>query len=181
MTSPQHISTDTNTDTCPRQEHDRDRTVSIDTNRTRTLRRVYGHVHGHGHGHMSTDTNTETFTITGMGTETDTGPRTGTPIWTQTRFHGRAQILSPMSIAGARKCGNSHRNFLSSSPITRYVAASGLAAVISISCFLRLSMDYPLMPLTSMTSKICAKLFNCLLYTSPSPRDGLLSRMPSSA
>ena len=23
--------------------------------------------------------------------------------------------------------------------------------------------------------------FNCLLYTSPSPRDGLLSRMPSSA
>ena len=26
-----------------------------------------------------------------------------------------------------------------------------------------------------------APLFNCLLYTSPSPRDGLLSRMPSSA
>ena len=25
------------------------------------------------------------------------------------------------------------------------------------------------------------KKFNCLLYTSPSPRDGLLSRMPSSA
>ena len=26
-----------------------------------------------------------------------------------------------------------------------------------------------------------ADLFLCLLYTSPSPRDGLLSRMPSSA
>ena len=26
-----------------------------------------------------------------------------------------------------------------------------------------------------------ARLNNCLLYTSPSPRDGLLSRMPSSA
>ena len=26
-----------------------------------------------------------------------------------------------------------------------------------------------------------AKLIRCLLYTSPSPRDGLLSRMPSSA
>ena len=26
-----------------------------------------------------------------------------------------------------------------------------------------------------------AKLYYCLLYTSPSPRDGLLSRMPSSA
>ena len=25
------------------------------------------------------------------------------------------------------------------------------------------------------------KIYNCLLYTSPSPRDGLLSRMPSSA
>ena len=25
------------------------------------------------------------------------------------------------------------------------------------------------------------KYYNCLLYTSPSPRDGLLSRMPSSA
>ena len=25
------------------------------------------------------------------------------------------------------------------------------------------------------------RIYNCLLYTSPSPRDGLLSRMPSSA
>ena len=29
--------------------------------------------------------------------------------------------------------------------------------------------------------KICGKEISCLLYTSPSPRDGLLSRMPSSA
>ena len=28
---------------------------------------------------------------------------------------------------------------------------------------------------------IIAKVCTCLLYTSPSPRDGLLSRMPSSA
>ena len=27
----------------------------------------------------------------------------------------------------------------------------------------------------------CVRVFGCLLYTSPSPRDGLLSRMPSSA
>ena len=27
----------------------------------------------------------------------------------------------------------------------------------------------------------CEELYDCLLYTSPSPRDGLLSRMPSSA
>ena len=30
-------------------------------------------------------------------------------------------------------------------------------------------------------SQVPAFLDNCLLYTSPSPRDGLLSRMPSSA
>ena len=30
-------------------------------------------------------------------------------------------------------------------------------------------------------SKTCESLLSCLLYTSPSPRDGLLSRMPSSA
>ena len=29
--------------------------------------------------------------------------------------------------------------------------------------------------------QIAAKAYSCLLYTSPSPRDGLLSRMPSSA
>ena len=28
---------------------------------------------------------------------------------------------------------------------------------------------------------VIANSFTCLLYTSPSPRDGLLSRMPSSA
>ena len=27
----------------------------------------------------------------------------------------------------------------------------------------------------------CTRIMGCLLYTSPSPRDGLLSRMPSSA
>ena len=29
--------------------------------------------------------------------------------------------------------------------------------------------------------KLCLRPLSCLLYTSPSPRDGLLSRMPSSA
>ena len=31
------------------------------------------------------------------------------------------------------------------------------------------------------TAYLCAKSYSCLLYTSPSPRDRLLSRMPSSA
>ena len=32
-----------------------------------------------------------------------------------------------------------------------------------------------------ITASIMLQLLTCLLYTSPSPRDGLLSRMPSSA
>ena len=32
-----------------------------------------------------------------------------------------------------------------------------------------------------VTSTMVTAIRNCLLYTSPSPRDGLLSRMPSSA
>ena len=33
----------------------------------------------------------------------------------------------------------------------------------------------------SQLAQRCREIMNCLLYTSPSPRDGLLSRMPSSA
>ena len=33
----------------------------------------------------------------------------------------------------------------------------------------------------SLSTKMAKEINNCLLYTSPSPRDGLLSRMPSSA
>ena len=34
---------------------------------------------------------------------------------------------------------------------------------------------------TTTVTRVAHWLYNCLLYTSPSPRDGLLSRMPSSA
>ena len=36
-------------------------------------------------------------------------------------------------------------------------------------------------PKVSYWTELKEKYMNCLLYTSPSPRDGLLSRMPSSA
>ena len=36
-------------------------------------------------------------------------------------------------------------------------------------------------PTTALDVSIQAQIIGCLLYTSPSPRDGLLSRMPSSA
>ena len=35
--------------------------------------------------------------------------------------------------------------------------------------------------MNSITEKDWREFYTCLLYTSPSPRDGLLSRMPSSA
>ena len=34
---------------------------------------------------------------------------------------------------------------------------------------------------SALAASTLAGLYTCLLYTSPSPRDGLLSRMPSSA
>src|SRR5664279_6229279 len=34
---------------------------------------------------------------------------------------------------------------------------------------------------TGLSYEVCLTYIDCLLYTSPSPRDGLLSRMPSSA
>ena len=38
-----------------------------------------------------------------------------------------------------------------------------------------------LMVIAKRANQINAEVKDCLLYTSPSPRDGLLSRMPSSA
>ena len=55
--------------------------------RIRTRTRSRTHVHGHKHGDVP-----RTRSRAGIGTETDMGPRTGTPIWTRTVFHGRAQI-----------------------------------------------------------------------------------------
>ena len=40
---------------------------------------------------------------------------------------------------------------------------------------------YGLVDLLAIVPGILALYYSCLLYTSPSPRDGLLSRMPSSA
>ena len=36
-------------------------------------------------------------------------------------------------------------------------------------------------PILNYLARLYISCYSCLLYTSPSPRDGLLSRMPSSA
>ena len=46
---------------------------------------------------------------------------------------------------------------------------------------LSLSADDPSVTTTTITSATVVIRENCLLYTSPSPRDATLSRMPSSA
>ena len=41
--------------------------------------------------------------------------------------------------------------------------------------------SYAMTAITAITAQNTTGVKSCLLYTSPSPRDGLLSRMPSSA
>ena len=55
--------------------------------------------------------------------------------------------------------------------IVRYEAADGIAWI---------TMNRPEYH-NAQNGKMTYLLDDCLLYTSPSPRDGLLSRMPSSA
>ena len=52
-------------------------------------------------------------------------------------------------------------------PVGSYVAAKIVGKLLYISGQISIDKD--------------GKLINCLLYTSPSPRDGRISRMPSSA
>ena len=46
---------------------------------------------------------------------------------------------------------------------------------------IRSGLDASLKHLDVLSNNIANAKTTCLLYTSPSPRDGLLSRMPSSA
>ena len=54
----------------------------------------------------------------------------------------------------------------------KYLAGTGFAALITLALF------FLMVALINLGDD---SLPTCLLYTSPSPRDGLLSRMPSSA
>ena len=61
----------------------------------------------------------------------------------------------------------------------RRASAKRITAIIPYFGYAR--QDRKDQPRVSITAKLMANLITCLLYTSPSPRDGLLSRMPSSA
>ena len=59
---------------------------------------------------------------------------------------------------------------------TLFWVAVGWLAVISL-----LAIFAPLLPIKDPDAYYLVKGVRCLLYTSPSPRDATLSRMPSSA
>ena len=72
----------------------------------------------------------------------------------------------------------------------RYACSLPLLAsasdAIDVSYVTPLHRRRPLLPPSAMVTAVfrwhlCGGLDACLIYTSPSPRDGLLSRMPSSA
>ena len=62
---------------------------------------------------------------------------------------------------------------------------TGLSVVLVLGVGLHMAYDMPLEAARGLARpaawSLAALLGICLLYTSPSPRDGLLSRMPSSA
>ena len=58
---------------------------------------------------------------------------------------------------------------------------SGKKVVVVVSAMGRKGDPYATDTLISMLKDVGEPVNPCLLYTSPSPRDGLLSRMPSSA
>ena len=78
---------------------------------------------------------------------------------------------------------------MSDLPRTQHIVASGLIAAVGIGVAYISYTSEParafLFPKIISTAFVVLALWTfgkaCLLYTSPSPRDGLLSRMPSSA
>ena len=63
----------------------------------------------------------------------------------------------------------------------KYALVTGAGKGLGRACSIALAEAGATIIALSRTSTDLDKLENCLLYTSPSPRDGLLSRMPSSA
>ena len=66
--------------------------------------------------------------------------------------------------------------------IMQVAAGAAFAAAFSAQALAQETVKIGLIvPLTGGQASTGKQIDNCLLYTSPSPRDGLLSRMPSSA
>ena len=65
-----------------------------------------------------------------------------------------------------------------------YIGDAGLARHLAIECISNKDqgpLEAAKLSLKAINVKVGDGVNSCLLYTSPSPRDGLLTRMPSSA
>ena len=82
------------------------------------------------------------------------------PLWQRALFTREFAVITLLIAVFVYSTGNVD-NF--DSPLTLYYLFLDVAPILLIS-----------LPMTMI-------IITCLLYTSPSPRDGLLSRMPSSA
>ena len=69
--------------------------------------------------------------------------------------------------------------FIQREDLIRYTLIGGNVDTDKIIPHIKVAQDIHILPI--LGTKLYEKLQSCLLYTSPSPRDGLLSRMPSSA
>ena len=80
---------------------------------------------------------------------------------------------------------NPNETALASAALTREVTVAVFISiwvlVILGAVFNALTITRPVKELLRGVRSVASGNFGCLLYTSPSPRDGLLSRMPSSA
>ena len=93
-----------------------------------------------------------------------------------------AGLLKVCKIAGSNNRADIFTKFVSTDVLQRHLGRVGLQSRIST------HRIYSIRQQGTVTSNFSTYqihddkyIYTCLLYTSPSPRDGLLSRMPSSA
>ena len=67
------------------------------------------------------------------------------------------------------------------SAVTTQLRAEGVEISTDINHLITLNLFVTITNANFDKDAIVSRIHTCLLYTSPSPRDGLLSRMPSSA
>ena len=112
------------------------------------------------------------------------GAKDDTDIWSETKLYSEAN--AKLNDADFAKCGKYFDKLEARFPFGPYSqqaqinaaycywkAQEQAQALVAIDRFIKLFQGSPNLDY--------AYYLNCLLYTSPSPRDGLLSRMPSSA
>ena len=101
-------------------------------------------------------------------------------------FNQTEQLYKPPSWQGMAEAANYVESYLNYFVTTKKASGSDdvlifMVSVIIVTFLLKNIFNYMSMFFITFLRNGVVKNISCLLYTSPSPRDGLLSRMPSSA